>query len=501
VDIYAFGIMLYEALTGKPPFEGDMFAVSGAHMHSPVPFPDNLVKRVGQGVCDVLAKTLSKYPEQRYSRATDIIEELQTARDSTLTLRVRREVEEKLNTREQQIKARRFWISTVLVIIGLIISFLGLSFVQGWLFGDDDNEQAKVIHTPTLTHTLEPAVAAQYTREAVRAAVNATDTAIAYPTVIAMEQTRLSAADTQTATARWTPSPTATSTPTMTRTPTRTPTLTRGEQALRVAEQGVDNNAEWAPYVGIEGVTERDFDGVTMVLVPKGCFDMGSTEEEVDAALAMCNASYGNCERAWFENELNGGRQCFDAPFWIDKYEVTNEQYGSSGYWSGDDLPRENISWFDSVAHCESRGARLPTEREWEYAARGPDHWIFPWGDDFDGTKVNFCDTNCTQDWADKNANDGFETTAFVGSHPNGVSWVGALNLSGNVWEWVSSLYEPYPYDGSDEREDINNTSASRVLRGGSWGDSGDLVRAAYRDWDDPLNVNNDVGFRCALSY
>jgi formylglycine-generating enzyme required for sulfatase activity len=270
--------------------------------------------------------------------------------------------------------------------------------------------------------------------------------------------------------------------------------------ALKIATQDcVESNADWAPYVGIEGVTERDFNGVTMVLVPCGCFMMGTSPEQAEYAINELGAS-----SSWVEDEQVDGdahEQCFDAPFWIDKTEVTNGQYGSSGNWSGDDLPRESIDWFDSLAYCEDRGARLPTEREWEYAARGPDNWIFPWGDDFDGTKVNFCDTNCTYDYADKNANDGFETTAPVGSYLSGVSWVGALDLSGNVWEWVSSLYEPYPYDESDGREDVNNRTDARAVRGGSWLYDDGNVRASYRGRLNPSSEDDNLGFRCVRSY
>ncbi|TVR19435.1 MAG: hypothetical protein EA396_12540, partial [Anaerolineaceae bacterium] len=163
----------------------------------------------------------------------------------------------------------------------------------------------------------------------------------------------------------------------------------------------ITRNDDWTPV-------ERDFDGITMVQVPAGCFMMGYDGE--------------------------GGEQCFDEPFWIDKYPVTNRQYGSSGFWSGDDLPRESVNWFDARDFCEARGGRLPTEAEWEYSARGPDGWIYPWGNEFFANNV---------------VNSGGRT-ADVGSRPGGVSWVGALDMSGNVWEWTSSLFEPYPYDADD---------------------------------------------------
>ncbi|GIL11577.1 MAG: hypothetical protein BroJett038_02970 [Chloroflexota bacterium] len=90
-------------------------------------------------------------------------------------------------------------------------------------------------------------------------------------------------------------------------------------------------------------------------------------------------------------------------------------------------------------------GGALPTEREWEYAARGPDGLDYPWGDAFDGTWLNFCDKNCVYSWRETSVDDGYAQTAPVGSYVSGASWVGALDMSGNIWEWTSSLYAPLP--------------------------------------------------------
>jgi formylglycine-generating enzyme required for sulfatase activity len=274
----------------------------------------------------------------------------------------------------------------------------------------------------------------------------------------------------------------------------------RPRAAETVAEEafaGVSSNADWEPFIG-------EFDGVAMALVPAGCFRMGSSEEEIDYALELCDAYYGDCDRAWFEDEETPQHEvCFEEPFWIDVYEVTNEQYGSSGYWPGSAPPRETVTWFEAVDHCESRGARLPTEAEWEYAARGPDGLVFPWGNTFDGARLNYCDSSCEFDWADTSVDDGYGYIAPVGLYPGGASWVGAQDMSGNVWEWVSSLHEPYPYSATDGREvdGSSNGSDARGVRGGGWVSYPGLARAAYRDWVDPDHADYNLGFRCARDF
>lgn len=240
--------------------------------------------------------------------------------------------------------------------------------------------------------------------------------------------------------------------------PTFVPTMT----GLQLAVQGVEVNADWKPY-------SQEFNGVEMVLIPVGCFDMGSNDGEDD--------------------EKPVDEFCFDQPFWIDRTEVTNKQYGLTGYFSGDNRPREDISWNQAQDFCAVRDARLPTEAEWEYAARGPDALRYPWGNDFVPENAIY----------DRKPNPG---SAVVGSVFAGRSWVGALDMSGNVWEWVSSVYAPYPYDPNDGREDFGRIDAHRVLRGGSWHDILTVgLEATYRVNFPPSFRDNYVGFRCALDY
>lgn len=256
-------------------------------------------------------------------------------------------------------------------------------------------------------------------------------------------------------------------------------------------------NDQWSPVVS-------EFEGVEMVLVPAGCFTIGSTEAEINTAFDHCRESriWRVCEQFWFFDEAPQAEICFQKPFWIDVTEVTNQQFGTPGSFLDDDLPRQIVTWFEAVEHCEARGARLPTEAEWEYAARGPDGLLYSWGNEFDSLLFNYCDASCEFRWRDEYGNDGKGYTAPVGSYPAGVSWVGALDMLGNVYEWTNSIYVDYPYNSDDGREAPGNRNDStwRVIRGGSWIDEVHFARAANRFWADPTVKYIDVGFRCVLS-
>jgi len=223
----------------------------------------------------------------------------------------------------------------------------------------------------------------------------------------------------------------------------------------------VKRNLDWSPIY-------ETFDGVEMALVPAGCFNMGSDDGEPD--------------------EQPVHPQCFDAPFWIDRTEVTNVQFGAYGSMAGDDYPRDSVNWPQASDHCARRGARLPGEAEWEYAARGPDGIQYPWGN-------AFVDAFAVWKAAE---------IPPAGSLSRGASWVGALDMSGSLWEWVSSWYAPYPFDPADGRESPENSGdyQYRVLRGGSWVSKDSYyLRAAYRYGYDQFAADNSVGFRCARTY
>ncbi len=255
-----------------------------------------------------------------------------------------------------------------------------------------------------------------------------------------------------------------------------------------------------APALGVSSQRIRATDGMTMVYVPAGTFKMGSDSGEAD-------------EKPVHDVTLDA--------FWIDRTEVTNAQYakcvsagkcdapsetksdtrdsyyGNSQY---DNYPVIYVRWNDADQYCKWAGGQLPTEAQWEYAARGPDAYTYPWGNTFDGTRLNFCDKNCPLDWADKTVDDGYADTAPVGSYTAGASWIGALDLAGNVWEWVQDWYGSYTA-ASQTNPTGPDSGDYRGVRGGSWGSVASDARLTSRGRG-ALDVRvDDLGLRCVLRF
>lgn len=194
--------------------------------------------------------------------------------------------------------------------------------------------------------------------------------------------------------------------------------------------------------------------------------------------------------------------------FCIDRTEVTVASYAacssctaaggeSTGNCNGkradrQDHPVNCVSWVDAGTYCRAAGKRLPTEPEWELAAGGPKSLKYPWGAHEPSPRL----ANLAGQM------DGYDETAPVGSFPDGASPFGALDMVGNVWEWVADEYEPYAARSVTDPSPVTTkrpaTDKVYVLRGGVWVSSGSDVRAASRSWNPPSVRKYDIGFRCA---
>lgn len=262
-------------------------------------------------------------------------------------------------------------------------------------------------------------------------------------------------------------------------------------------------------------------DGAVMVYVPEGEFLMGSEDG--------------------YSNEKPEHLVYLDA-FWIYQHPVTNVQFAafidSTGHettaeemgWSyvfedrgwvkrdgadwgapegpgsslagREDHPVVHVSWFDASVYCAWAGGRLLSEAEWEKAARGTDGRKHPWRESpVISYKVNYCDVNCPSSYPDTNWDDGFEKTSPVGSYPLGASPYGALDMVGNVWEWVADWFgEDYYSRSPYENPAGPDNGAYRVMRGSSWLTEVRYLRVSIRNGDDPGLSSGDIGFRCLRS-
>ena len=169
--------------------------------------------------------------------------------------------------------------------------------------------------------------------------------------------------------------------------------------------------------------------------------------------------------------------------------------------------PINCVDWERADTYCRATGGRLPTEAEWEFAARGSDGRLYPWGDETPSARyLNACGSECVA-WGKAHhagltgmyaTSDGFETTAPVGSFPEGKSRFGLMDVVGNVWEWVADWYAPYE-NGALVDPKGPETGTRRVMRGGAWnGAEPSWVRPTFRFMNDPSASSYGVGFRCA---
>jgi eukaryotic-like serine/threonine-protein kinase len=255
--------------------------------------------------------------------------------------------------------------------------------------------------------------------------------------------------------------------------------------------------------VDLESEITDEF-GVPMALVPEGEFLMGGDAEE---ALAECSKSTSDCQLDWFTNAEPPHQVYLDA-FYMDIYEVTNVRYAAcveagdctspikstsytrSSYYGDsqyDNYPVVHVDWDQARTYCKWRGGNLPTEAQWEKAARGTDGRTYPWGEGISCDQANY--SGCKG------------STTEVGSYESGKSPYGMYNMADNVWEWVNDWYDENYYASSPYSNPLGpNSGQDRVVRGGSWSSSEEALRTSSRDWLPPGNASGSFGFRCVRS-
>ena len=394
------------------------------------------------------------------------------------------------------------------VLLGLVIGAVVIGVFLSGSISAGEEPVPVVVDTPPLTPS--PSASATPTE------TNSPPSPSPTPVIVVVTATPLPATDTPT------PAP-----------PTDTPTpVPPAPTPTPVPATPTPQPPPPTPALGIGSTLVREKDGMEMVYVTGGTFQMGSTDAEVEAAFVQCEQERGSgaCQRKWFEGESPRHSVTLD-PLWIDRTEVTNAQFErfvqatgyrtnaeekgtgwayTAGGWgevagadwrhpSGPETsildrphhPVVQVSWNDASSYCQWAGGRLPTEAEWEYAARGPDGYIYPWGNNPPN------DTLLNYDAYDKNVGG----TTQVGSYPGGQSWVGALDMAGNVWEWVSDWYAADYYAVSPAENPTGpDTGERKARRGGSLCDGACDLRSAFRFRNYPDNRYSDFGFRCVVA-
>ncbi len=231
-----------------------------------------------------------------------------------------------------------------------------------------------------------------------------------------------------------------------------------------------------------------NIDGMEMVYVPAGDFTMGFDRGS--------------------KKDMAPGHTVFLDAFWIDRTEITNAQYAMCvsaeacdepedktshnrvKYYNGEqyaNYPVINISWNDAADYCKWASRTLPTEAQWEKAARGSNARIYPWGNTIPSTSL-------------ANYNNPMGDTVHTGNYPDGASLYGAFDLAGNVREWTADWYDETYYKTSQkENPQGPDFGYKRTIRGGSWGDDMSNIRVFVRWGSIPITRSNNIGFRCAM--
>lgn len=415
-DIYALGVVLYEMITGRPPFKADTVPATMVQvLRDPLPRPKQFVANLPDQIEQILYKALTKNPENRFQEMTDFVVSL-----STLPT----EMSENGNIKRKQLLVWNGGIILAGIIFGIILLSSNKSIIPA--LRTETGLKDKFDATSTMTN--------------------------AFPVIT----TTIVATETQS--------------------------------------------------LGVGSSMTSPRDGMALMYIPVGTFSMGLTDSEVNTLMNYCS----ECTLGDFVASRPAHPVQLTKSYWIYKTEVSNAEYQicvNSGtcslpskfssetrdsYFYNEiyaNYPVVWVNWDQANTYCKWAGGRLPTEAEWERAARGDDGRLYPWGNEPPNTNL-------------ANINKTFGDTTAVDAFQDGASPYGVLNMSGNVWEWVADWYQPDAFDSNlmiNPQGPASGLKNSRVGRGGSFWINPGYSTTVTRDWYESDAKGSAVGFRCVV--
>ena len=455
-DLYSLGVVLYELVTGRKPYTADTpAAIMLKQVNDPLPRPRQFTPGLPEAVEKVLFTALAKKPEDRYQGMREMVVALESLASG------------QTNTAGEKLQGKQ---------------------EEETLFAGGERKQ-RAEETRKV-----PIPPAEPSRQSIKwwpwAAGLGGFLLVGCVVLAVLTLPRLFSSLATSSTPTFTLTQTFTSNFTPTQTSTFPPVFT--------PTSAFEIGSTWA----------RPADAMVMVYVPEGTFTMGDTAAQ---AMGQCKIFFTDCPVNDYIDEQPPHSVALDA-FWIDRTEVNNAMYAKcvsagacqppisnssqtrSSYYGNSQYafyPVVNVDWRQAQTYCKWAGGRLPTEAEWEKAARGTDERTYPWGNTLPTCSLaNFGDPkNCTGD------------TSSVDSYAPGASSYGSLNLAGNVSEWVNDWYSDGYYSSTPQSNPTGpDTGQERVLRGGSWYLNTNFIRTTNRDHRTPDISKNQIGFRCARS-